>query len=238
MFTAMQKAFAQNPFESDSSSLEVRRFLSLFDAIFTLNQDILLEQRYIGPRWDEKWAGSGIPQIELIEPFPYPYPAKMPSRPALDKVFPDNEQPYFKLHGSSNWTDGAGGERLLIMGANKEGTIRRFPVLANYQREFKRRLSEPGARLMVIGYSFGDDHINTVIADAIDTGLKLFIVDPMGVDVLDKQDPRASIRIRDPYMERLTNGILGASRRPFRATIAEDRGELAKLWRFLEIEGL
>ena len=69
---------------------------------------------------------------------------------------------------------------------------------------------------MVIGYSFSDAHINKAIGDGIDKGLKLFIIDPCGVDVLDKG------LIRDEYMEKLAPNIIGASRRPLRSIFNDD----------------
>ena len=38
---------------------------------------------------------------------------------------------------------------------------------------------------MIIGYSFRDPHINEILAAAVKAGLKLFIVDPAGLGVLD-----------------------------------------------------
>jgi hypothetical protein len=57
MFNAMQTAF--NKLDYRQSNLRLQRFLSQFDAIFTLNQDTLLETLYAGPvRWSERWYGS------------------------------------------------------------------------------------------------------------------------------------------------------------------------------------
>lgn len=85
---------------------------------------------------------------------------------------------------------------------------------------------------MVIGYSFSDAHINKIIGEAIDANrLKLFIIDPQGVDVIDKSKP-TPIRIPDPYMEKLAPHIIGASRRPLVDTFASDVVEFDKLSRF------
>ena len=40
--------------------------------------------------------------------------------------------------------------------------------------------SRPNTHLMVIGYGFGDEHINQTIIDAQEHGLETFIVDPGG----------------------------------------------------------
>ena len=93
------------------------------------------------------------------------------------------------------------------MGGNKAGSIKRFPVLDKYHAEFRRRLCEPSARLMIVGYSFADAHINEFIVEGVDHDLKLFIIDPLGVDVIDKRNRRASIIVPDPYLERLSKGV-------------------------------
>jgi hypothetical protein len=48
MFNYMDQAFAQTAFEPTTAPLEysIRAFLGRFDAIFTLNQDLLLERYY------------------------------------------------------------------------------------------------------------------------------------------------------------------------------------------------
>ena len=100
-------------------------------------------------------------------------------------------QPYYKLHGSRHYVDGAAGGRIIIMGGNKADDIPRFPLLGSYMGEFQRCINGPGAKLMVIGYSFSNLHINNLIATAtVDHGLKVFMIDPAGVDVIDKRKPR------------------------------------------------
>jgi hypothetical protein len=94
-------------------------------------------------------------------------------------------QPYFKLHGSSNWhTDD--GRNLLVMGGNKDLLIREHEVLNWYYDQFRAYLMRPNTRLMVIGYSFSDDHINNVIIEASRNGhlQGIFLVDPVGPAVL------------------------------------------------------
>jgi hypothetical protein len=76
---------------------------------------------------------------------------------------------------------------------------------------------------MVIGYSFSDAHINRAILKAAEKGtLRLFMIDPQGVDIL-KTDLMA-----------LNRYIIGASRRPLLTTIASDRVEYGRLTRFFE----
>ena len=90
----------------------------------------------------------------------------------------------------------ASGEPLLIMGNVKTGSIERFGVLRNYHDRFAALLNQTNARLMVIGYSFQDAHINSVIELAWrQHGLGTYLVDPRGRDVLiDPKEARAAIR--------------------------------------------
>ena len=49
---------------------------------------------------------------------------------------------------------------------------------------------------MVMGYSFNDNHLNEAIIEAAKVGeLKIFIVDPAGIEVIDKRDKSAAISI-------------------------------------------
>ena len=121
------------------------------------------------------------------------------------------------------------------MGGNKTASIGTFQVLARYQVEFQSMLSQPDSHLMVIGYGFGDIHINGVIQTAAAKGLRIFIVDTLGVDVIDKRNTRA--QIPEPVtdlMQSLMPRIIGASRRPLNEIINSDPVENEKVMRFFE----
>jgi hypothetical protein len=237
MFSAMRNAYATQPIEPDSNNaLWVMRFLANFDAIFTLNQDTLLEDYYVGNvSWNEKWSGSYLPYME-----PLYSEAQAGHRigdtlmtPAIHLAPSPENQPYYKLHGSYTWFSGA--DRLLVIGGNKAETIRTLSVLAKYHQEFEQQLATPNTRLMVIGYSFGDQHINDIICKAADKGrLRIFIIDSLGVDVLNKQKSGPGIRYPEPLVERLSGSIIGASRRPLRDTFFNDRVELNKVLKFFQ----
>jgi hypothetical protein len=148
----------------------------------------------------------------------------------------ENDQPIYKLRGSYNWFAEPHGERLLVMGGNKTATIGMFQVLARYQDEFQAMLSQPDSHLMVIGYGFGDPHINGAIQTAATKGLRIFIVDTLGVDVIDKRNTRAQIpepvtELMQALMPRI---IMGASRRPLNGIINSDLVENEKVMRFFE----
>jgi hypothetical protein len=86
---------------------------------------------------------------------------------------------------------------------------------------------------MVIGYSFRDEHINNAIGTAADAGtLRVFIIDPSGVDVL----RRENLWIRRDYLgERLQPYLIGASRRPLSQIFGgHDLVEFGKVMRFFD----
>src|SRR5882724_2154128 len=236
MFDAMQLAF--NKLDYRESDLRLQRFLSQFDAIFTLNQDTLLETIYAGDvRWSERWYGTYLPYMKFIkEPaHQYTFMLREPMMQDSQFVTHENDQPIYKLHGSYNWFAEPQGDRLLVMGGNKTARIGTFEVLARYQAEFQTMLSQPDAHLMIIGYSFGDSHVNDAIQTAATKGTKIFIIDILGVDVIDKRNIRA--QITEPVtdlMQALMPRIIGASRRSLKEIIYGDPVENEKVMRFFE----
>jgi hypothetical protein len=117
-----------------------------------------LERRYVtnfDGAFRRKWKGIQLPGIRPV----YPLDANSQALstwvplPAAEYAINTGCQPYFKLHGSSNWrTDDA--PRLLIIGGGKTKQRDRHPVLARYARAFDEYLSGPNAKLMIIGYGF------------------------------------------------------------------------------------
>jgi SIR2-like protein len=240
MFNEMGLGFMRRQFEfrdPPEVTYMVKTFLAQFDAIFTLNQDTLLEQHYLDMMVGGRWNGNNMPGVRPLHPhseaYPNPHARISPKQPDPDNFrLSPGIQPYIKLHGSCNWNAGTSGARILIMGGRKAISIDQFPLLSWYHGEFRSFLSRPGARLMVIGYSFSDRHINDAIAEGVERGLKLFIVDPMGVDVLDKRRSEPVGRGRDEYMDKLSPHIIGASRRPISSIFNDDVVEHARMMKF------
>jgi hypothetical protein len=86
---------------------------------------------------------------------------------------------YVKLHGSFNWRS-SDGKLAMVVGGKKLEQLRKEPLLSYYLETFEDVLSCQNRRLCVIGYGFGDDHINAVISNGIrDHGLKLFTITAM-----------------------------------------------------------
>ena len=70
--------------------------------------------------------------------------------------------------------------------------------------------------------------------NAVDLGtLRIFIIDQLGVDVIDKR-PWRPIKTPDPFVEKLAPRIIGASRRTLSSTFGSDNVEHSKLLRFFE----
>ena len=148
--------------------------------------------------------------------------------------FSNGLQHLFKLHGSSNWFREEGSP-MLIIGGSKEGEISRTPLLAWYAREFARRLNEHPSKLMVIGYGFGDEHINQVISDAVKGGLKLFVIAPEGSDVVHCKNvtrQRKNIIVETRMEKMIEDGLIGASRRSLSEIFGNDLAEHSKVMRF------
>lgn len=226
---------------SNDRSNSVSHLLGRFDAIFTLNQDLLLELGYctndppqaISSR--RTWTGFEFPGMR---PQGAPEPMKsrfsgtwIPSGQGSSSSS-SSMQPIYKLHGSSNWTDPSG-NRLLVMGGDKTATIAGSDVLTAYMAAFRAALETPDTRLMVIGYGFRDNHINMAIERAAEAGgLSLFIIDPAGADVPDPEHGRNIMRPAGPYSHRQA-AIRGASRRPLTRIFNGDTIERDKVLRFL-----
>lgn len=152
---------------------------------FTLNQDLFVE-RYC------RDANIITPGIELenigqeMELRPSAY-KRLPGEIKVSDDFREdcpvnplrsNKLHYVKLHGSYNWRD-SGGDVYMVIGKNKSEQISREPLLRRYSQLFQEILTAGNRELFVIGYGFGDEHINEVIADSIrDNGLKLNVMNP------------------------------------------------------------
>jgi hypothetical protein len=65
----------------------------------------------------------------------------------------------------------------------------------------------------------------------VDGGTKLFIIDPLGVDVIDKNEPANRV-FPVPLIQRLPKGIVGASRRLLTSTFNQDDVEHTKVMKF------
>lgn len=241
MLEDMNTGFGRLQFEFQrDQAMTILECLVQFDAIFTLNYDALLEQHYLNDnvslanrfKWDS-WQVPGMKHWPVAE-YSNHNNVRIPwmvQDPAALTIHP-RSQPYIKLHGSANWR-GSGEDRIMIAGVNKKALISDQPLLLWYHELFSNYVSRPRTRLVVIGYSFSDDHINDQIMTAADAGqLELFIIDPQGLDVLDKN---ANAPVYTPHILLVKLGpvVRGASRRSLREIFGSDQVENAKLWKFI-----
>jgi hypothetical protein len=251
VFKEMNEAFfRRTDFESHNNREgTIRGFLTRFDAIFTLNQDLLLEHHYhdtfdISLERPAHWNGLQIPGMQRL-PVDQPMFDKSWAR-AQWQPLPDSEfrieprsQPYIKLHGSSNWISSKGNP-LLIIGGSKEQEIQRHKILSRYALEFRNRLMQPGAKLMVIGYGFQDHHVNRLIGQAaFQNDLQMFVVSPDGLklaSVLSSQVHEGiPLMVYGYDLEAIfEKSIVGFSELPLRETFGTDGVERMLLMRFFD----
>lgn len=241
IFANMDRSFATRSsweFQSDDRYRTLGQALVQFDAIFTLNQDLLLERYYLNEQafnvsleTNQRLLRCIIPGMKEVRDSSAPYPydlarSKWTPSPPSEFIVPERFQPYFKLHGSYRWDDGTG-KNLMVIGGSKSLTIQSHRVLAWYFSEFRRYLGMAATRLMVIGYGFNDPHINNSLLEAAPKGLKMLIVDPLGVDAA---DPTRNLRFRTPNPFREI--IETASKRPLREIFGSNTVEHDRVMRF------
>ena len=174
----------------------IQQLISLFSKenkksfFFTLNQDLFIERFYYHYNHKKNWMKPIIPGIknelnwfsrDFIKPLEKSDYCKVPNEVKLndDPDSLDGHFFYVKLHGSCNWID-SNGERLILTGNRKAEEIKNESLLEYYFKLFKSVLSRHEQRLLIIGYGFGDEHINEIIANAVKKHkLKVFIISPI-----------------------------------------------------------
>jgi hypothetical protein len=239
--------FDRLQFEFQNHEPLIRTFFTRFDAIFTLNQDVLLEHFYkdqfdVALSNARRWNGLQIPGMTRVRPSEALHDKSWAR--AVWVPLPDGEyhieptaQPLIKIHGSSNWRS-AEGSTLLIIGGDKSSQMRVHPVLTRNAAEFESRLLAGDTRLMVIGYGFRDDHITDVIKRGVrQRGLRFFIVDPEGPGLarkLNLSSRPGNIYAKGDLEDVFDAGLMGASSRPLSGTFGGDTAEYRKLARFFD----
>lgn len=234
-FERMNRAFFNAPTMEFQSHIEImiRTFLARFDAIFTLNQDVLLEHHYLHQielTAPNKWRGAQLPGLQRrpsVSVTTNPSWGRDVWIPVEKSSFriDDGLQPYFKLHGSSNWRDSDGGQ-LMVLGGNKYSAIRAHPILGWYFEQFRLHLSQPASKLFVIGYGFRDRHVNDVIVESVQNrGLRFFVIDSCGSDVVRRANSsyRGSIYCPTDLDDAFRQGLIGASRRGLSEIFGNDQ---------------
>ena len=161
---------------------------SIKSFIFTLNQDLFFERLY-NNHYDAKLSIPGIEinpewfKTTFNRPLELSDYYQLPNEEELNLIKPEilSDENFFliKLHGSYKWTSFDGTQKMVI-GRGKIDQIQEEPLLKYYFDIFKKVLSHNQTRLLIIGYGFGDDHINRIISESVrDNGLKIYIISPV-----------------------------------------------------------
>lgn len=142
---------------------------------FTLNQDLFMERKNgyrspgasFGQPFVDKEEGGGVKTLSL------------PQENEIEKVKTLlNNASYIKLHGSYGWISSRGGNQMVI-GKNKVDSINQEPLLKFYFDLFKELIYEGNKKLLVIGYGFGDEHINDILLKGVqEHSLSLYVINP------------------------------------------------------------
>jgi len=200
--------------------------------MFTLNQDLwperfLYNEHVTGALRASLPAVRARPNQRLFTTGIGPYSAEFIMEPVPEPAQGLHGQfNIIKLHGSFNWRT-ADARSALVVGTEKSGQIASSPLLRWYFDIFRKVLSAGGVRLMVVGYGFGDEHVNAAIADAIDHhGLKLFVWNTAS-------DLRDRI-LAAPCGPALWKGLLSTATRPLIEVFPSNQAETQEYRRIRE----
>jgi SIR2-like protein len=131
-----------------------------------------------------------------------------------------------KLHGSFNWR-AADAQMQLVMGTKKDKQIQESPLLSWYFDIFQKVLSVGDVRLLIVGYGFGDEHVNRVIANGIENhNLRVFVWDIVS-------DLRSRI-LAAPYGSTIWSGLLSTLTRSMIEVFPSDQSETYEYRRLQE----
>jgi len=151
-----------------------------FGFFFTLNQDLLID-------W---YPNIYMPWISLnsTNPNSIAIPRNY-SVSELEREVDDNPKKikYIKLHGSYGWLS-SNHEHAMAIGYNKFEYIQKEPLLFCYYQKFQAVINEGNKRLLIIGYSFRDEHINRILQDGVmNHGLRLYIINPLDLRIFKQE---------------------------------------------------
>jgi hypothetical protein len=204
--------------QENPASLDIYKLWSelfqLFDGknqkhglFFTLNQDLFIERHW-------GWRSPGAPFFkedfynlrrgEFLED----YYVKLPSKNVkelINKGFKENHGTnYIKLHGSYGWKSSDGSNQMVI-GKNKEADIEKEPLLKEYFKIFQDVIKTGNKKILIIGYGFGDSHINRVLLEGVKKyNLKIYIISTASL-----QELKRRLRHGNYYALGLLEGVRG-----------------------------
>ncbi len=191
-FRRMDELFAQKMITVTSKRINYATLISFLSRLsgsflFTLNQDNLIEQLL------------QLRQITFDTPN-VPCHGQVSDDGPVSPIQPSSGSiRLIKLHGSHNWTT-SDGTPVMVIGKNKSNLIAGSWLLTKYRNTFEAELKSGGVKIFVIGYSFGDEHVNEIISmAATQHQCKIFIWNPEHpLDML-----------REPKRQEILHGLIG-----------------------------
>jgi hypothetical protein len=170
----------------------LRRFQNGAGYLFSLNQDRLLEMLL------ENRISHQMPHV--APGAPHRIPSQRPN--LLSNAYSISLNPV-KLHVCHTWIN-ENGVPVMVIGKQKDAQIAGSWLLTEYENLFEAVLSSGDVRLLAVGYSFRDSHINKIIGDAVSQHqCKVFVWDPAHpLDVLDTT-------AHDAYARTILDGLIG-----------------------------
>jgi hypothetical protein len=155
--------------------------------LFTLNYDLLIDRCademgiLVNDGFDgtvDRWLNTS--QFDLDYYYPSGIIGDKPVR--CERILN-----YFKLHGSLNWTKN---DSRIVKGKCSHENMLIYPCQAKYDamlcepfselfRRFSVSTKRPKGALIVVGYGFGDAHVNQLILQALEQpSFRLVVIDP------------------------------------------------------------
>lgn len=205
-------------------------------SVFTTNYDLMIERALdrSGVNYFDGFVGS---IDRMFRPESFKQDLYRPPEPEERRVLRVKEVVYlYKLHGSINWRGrgsllAPGGQEVYQVGAPGEYVgdelVLIFPTpqkdmdalgypYSDLFRAFSMCLNRADSALLVIGYGFGDEHINRLIHEGLSGhSFQVFVVAPSGVSEGSEGSGSALdglARVADPRVNVLTGSVAGTFR--------------------------
>jgi len=193
--------------------------------IFTTNYDLVIEKAMdeLGIMYIDGFVGF---HRRTLRPESYNYDLYYPTATTEGKVHRlEKVIHFYKLHGSLSWVEkkkdsvniyGIEERNIEILGDKEKGRVMIYPTplkkrfaldfpYSEMFRHFASAITQPQAVLITIGYSFGDEHINDIIYQALSISSFTLIV----VNKSLSPEIERLININDPRIIVLTGNYLG-----------------------------
>jgi hypothetical protein len=192
--------------------------------IFTLNYDLLVEQAFERYRvaYFDGFVGANRPFLD--------------TRAMEDDDLPARWARVWKMHGSVNWRTNEGTVYRTVAGGTESesaGSLihpsnmkyeqsRRGPYLAMQDR-LRSFMRQPGAVILCLGYSFGDQHINEMIVEGLSGNATAVVFAPLFGE-LQKYDEAVelAVRLQNLRLMAFDAGVIGGRREDWRGASAID----------------